>query len=211
MSAKKATEKIKKEVKKPKAEEKKKTVFVKPVQKGKLPALEKSKKKVVEKKEVIAPASETHEDIAGDFSLLEKGEEAKDLSKPERYWEAVGRRKSAVARVRLYTRGEKGVWIGEKPYGIYFQTMELQKIVEDALKKMKADTRFRVTAKITGGGIRGQAEALRHGIARALVKFNADFRKRLKRAGFLTRDPRVKERRKFGLKKARKAPQWAKR
>ncbi len=208
---KKATEKIKKEEKKPKAEEKKVAHSVKPAKKEKLVVIEKSKKKEEEKKEVIVVKSETQEDITGDFSALEGGEEAKDSLKSERYWEAVGRRKSAIARVRLYTRGEKGVWIGEKPYGVYFQTMELQKIVEDALKKMKADTRFRVTVKLYGGGIRGQAEALRHGIARALIKFNGDFRKRLKRAGYLTRDPRVKERRKFGLKKARKAPQWAKR
>lgn len=208
---KKATEKIKKEEKKSKAEKKKKTVSVKLVKKEKLPAEEKPKTKAEEKREAVVPESKQQEDVAGDFSALETSGEAKDSLKPERYWEAVGRRKSAVARVRLYTRGEKGVWIGEKPYGVYFQTLELQKIVEDALKKMKADTRFRVTVKLSGGGIRGQADALRHGIARALVKFNGDFRKRLKRAGYLTRDPRVKERRKFGLKKARKAPQWAKR
>ncbi|MBU6415318.1 30S ribosomal protein S9 [Patescibacteria group bacterium] len=215
---KKATGKTKKEEKKPKAEEKKKTASIKPVlksaEKEKLPPAEKPRKKIVAvTKEPVPEERELkkQEDIAGDFSELEQNGEAKESLKPERYWEAVGRRKSAVARVRLYTRGEKGVWIGEKPYGVYFQTLELQKIVEDALKKMKADTRFRVSVKLSGGGTRGQAEAIRHGISRALVKFNADFRKRLKRAGYLTRDPRVKERRKFGLKKARKAPQWAKR
>lgn len=211
---KKATEKTKKEEKKPKTEVKKKTVSVKPAKKEKLPAAEKPKKKVVEAQKepaVTEREPEKQEDIAEDFSALEQNGGSKESLKPERYWEAVGRRKSAVARVRLYTRGEKGVWVGEKPYGVYFQTLELQKIVEDALKKMKADTRFRVSVKLSGGGIRGQAEAVRHGISRALVKFNGDFRKRLKRAGYLTRDPRVKERRKFGLKKARKAPQWAKR
>lgn len=210
MPTKKASGKIKKEG--IKTEEKKKTVRVKSVKKEKLPVAEKPKKKEKEEeKNEAAVEVKKQEEVGGDFAALEKGEESKDLLKPDRYWEAVGRRKSAVARVRLYTRGEKGIWIGEKPYGAYFPTMELQKIAEDALKKMKADTRFRVTVKLYGGGIRGQAEALRHGISRALVKFNADFRKRLKRAGYLTRDPRVKERRKFGLKKARKAPQWAKR
>src|SRR3989338_1082621 len=131
--------------------------------------------------------------------------------RPERYWEAVGRRKTAIARVRLFTRGDKGIFINDKAYGIYFPYPELQVIVEDALKKMKSIERFRVTVKVLGGGVHSQAEAVRHGIARALVKFNPAFRKRLRRAGYMTRDPRAKERKKFGLKKARRAPQWAKR
>jgi len=76
---------------------------------------------------------------------------------------------------------------------------------------MKSLERFRIEAKVAGGGARAQAEAVRHGIGRALIVFNADFRKRLKRAGYLKRDPRQKERRKYGLKKARKAPRWSKR
>ena len=76
---------------------------------------------------------------------------------------------------------------------------------------MKLFGRFRVSVKVNGGGSHAQAEAVRHGLARCLIKFNPDFRKRLKRADFLKRDPRMKERKKFGLKKARKAPQWAKR
>ncbi|MDO8560688.1 MAG: 30S ribosomal protein S9 [bacterium] len=128
-----------------------------------------------------------------------------------RYWEAVGRRKTAIARVRLFTRGEKGMWVNGKEYHAYFQYPSLFLIPEDPLKKMKSFERFRVTANIHGGGIHAQAEAFRHGISRALVKFNQDFRKRLKRANFLTRDSRMKERKKFGLKGARRAPQWAKR
>ena len=76
---------------------------------------------------------------------------------------------------------------------------------------MKSSEKFRVSAKVNGGGINGQAEAIRHGISRALVIFNGDFRKRLKRAGYLKRDPRKVERKKFGLRKARRAPQWQKR
>ncbi len=133
-----------------------------------------------------------------------------DKAGRDRYFEAVGRRKTSVARVRVYTRAGDFT-VNEKPYGNYFSTLDLQRIAEDALQKMKLFGRFRVSAKISGGGVHSQAEALRHGIARALVKFNPDFRKRLKRAGFLTRDPRMKERKKFGLKKARRAPQWAKR
>lgn len=127
------------------------------------------------------------------------------------YFEAVGRRKTSVARVRIFSKGNPGIWVNEKEVSKYFPTNELQNIVEDPLKKMKLSKSFRVLAKIDGGGIHSQAEALRHGISRALVNFNLDFRKKLKKSGFLTRDPRMKERRKFGLKKARKAPQWSKR
>lgn len=128
----------------------------------------------------------------------------------ERYFEAVGRRKTSVARVRLFTRAGDFL-VNEKPYADYFPTTELQKIVEDSLQKMKLFGRFKVTVKVSGGGVHSQAEALRHGLARCLVKFNPDFRKRLKRAGFLKRDPRMKERKKPGLKRARRAPQWRKR
>jgi len=89
--------------------------------------------------------------------------------------------------------------------------MELQQTIEASLRKLKSLNRFEIIAKVKGGGIHAQAEAIRHGIARTLVKFNIDFRKKLKRAGYLKRDPRMKERKKYGLKAARRAPQWAKR
>ena len=127
------------------------------------------------------------------------------------YFEGIGRRKTSTARVRIFNKGGEGILVNEKKYSEYFPTKELKSIVEDALNTIKLSDKFKVTVKISGGGIHSQAEALRHGIARALVKFNEDFRKRLKKAGFLKRDPRMKERRKFGLKKARKAPQWSKR
>ncbi|MCD6528663.1 30S ribosomal protein S9 [bacterium] len=139
-------------------------------------------------------------------------------TKPKRYWEAVGRRKTATCRVRIFpcrpfdtTKERPKITVNDKPYYQYFPTLSLQKIVEGALSKMKSLGRFEVTVKVKGGGIKGQAEAIRHGIARALVKFNPDFKKRLKRAGYLTRDPRMKERKKPGLKKARRARQWRKR
>lgn len=128
-----------------------------------------------------------------------------------RYYGAVGRRKRAVARVWLFTRGEKDFSVNSKPYIQYFSTEELRQVADGALRKMKVMDKFNVRALVRGGGIAGQAEAVRHGTARALLRFNPDFRKRLKRAGFLRRDPRKKERRKFGLKKARRAPQWSKR
>jgi len=130
---------------------------------------------------------------------------------PVKYYEAVGRRKRAIARVRLFTRGDKDFTVNTKPYTKYFPTKELQHIADEALKKMKVTDKFSVSVLVKGGGIAGQAVAVRHGTARALVKFNLDFRKRLKRAGFLMRDPRKVERKKFGLKKARRAPQWSKR
>ena len=98
-----------------------------------------------------------------------------------------------------------------KFYKEYFPTLDLQQTAEAALRKLKSLNRFEATVRVSGGGSKGQAEALRHGLARTLVEFNLDFRKKLKKAGYLKRDPRVKERRKYGLKKARRAPQWAKR
>ena len=130
--------------------------------------------------------------------------------KPDRYFEGVGRRKTAVARVRLFTK-TGDFRVNEKLHTEFFKTFDQQKIAEEALQKMKLFGRFRVSAKVNGGGSHAQAEAVRHGLARCLIKFNPDFRKRLKRADFLKRDPRMKERKKFGLKKARRAPQWAKR
>ena len=137
--------------------------------------------------------------------------EKKPAPEIERYFEATGRRKTAVARVRLFTRGEKLFLVNQKPYDLYLPSLELQQIAQSALEKMKCLDRFRIEVKVKGGGFHAQAEAVRHGISRALVIFNPDFRKRLKRAWFLTRDPRMRERKKFGLKRARRAPQWAKR
>ncbi|PIQ92405.1 MAG: 30S ribosomal protein S9 [Parcubacteria group bacterium CG11_big_fil_rev_8_21_14_0_20_39_14] len=133
------------------------------------------------------------------------------LPKPPKYWEAVGGRKTSVARIRLFTKGEKAILVNNKDYKVYFPGLELQQIIVSPLQKMKCFDRFSASIKVKGGGIHSQAEAIRHGIARALVKFNPDFRKRLRKTGYLTRDPRMKERKKFGLKRARRAPQWRKR
>lgn len=127
----------------------------------------------------------------------------------EAYIETVGRRKTATARVRLTVAAKQSIVINGKSLAEYFKTKELQETVLDALGKAKE--LFIVAAKVNGGGIAGQAAAVRHGIARALVAHNEELRKKLKRAGYLKRDPRMKERRKFGLKKARKSPQWSKR
>ena len=145
------------------------------------------------------------------------GKQTVTPKKDGKYHEAIGRRKSASARIRLFTSGpfqptiEGNIVINGKPYKDYFPTLELQRIVDAPLARLKSLNRFRVTAKVKGGGIRGQADAIRHGLSRALVLFDINFRKKLKKAGYLTRDSRAKERRKFGLKKARRAPQWTKR
>jgi small subunit ribosomal protein S9 len=131
--------------------------------------------------------------------------------KPVKYFEAVGRRKTAIARVRLLTEGEKTFFVNNKNFENYFSTPELQSMAKSALEKMNCLDKFGISAKVKGGGLYGQAQALRLGISRALIMFNPDFGKRLKRLSYLTRDPRMKERKKFGLKRARKAPQWQKR
>lgn len=147
--------------------------------------------------------------------VTEKKVVKKDIEKVEpklpKYYEAIGRRKTSVARIRLFTQGDKTIMINGKSYKEYFSDLDLQQIVDVALDRMKALDKFMISAKVRGGGIHSQAEAVRHGISRALVKFNPDFRKRLRRAGYLTRDPRMRERKKFGLKRARRAPQWSKR
>jgi len=142
---------------------------------------------------------------------IAKKEIKKPTPKLARYFETIGRRKTAVARVRLFTQGEKTILVNGKPYKDFFPTLELQQIANASLDRMKSFDKFRVSAKVKGGGFHAQAEAVRHGIARALVEFNPDFRKRLRKAGYLTRDPRMRERKKFGLKRARRGPQWSKR
>jgi len=131
-------------------------------------------------------------------------------AKPERYFEAVGRRKASVARVRLYTK-RSGFEVNGRKLEEYFPILGLQRKIESPLLKMKITDKLGATIKVYGGGLTGQAEAIRLGIARALTKFNPEFRKRLKRFGLLKRDARVVERKKYGLKKARRAPQWKKR
>jgi small subunit ribosomal protein S9 len=128
-----------------------------------------------------------------------------------KYFEAVGRRKTAIARVRITPNAKQAFTINDKELADYFVTAEMQSIAEAPFVESKLAQKFKVSALLEGGGIHSQAEALRHGIARALLDYDIELRKKLKKAGFLKRDPRAKERRKFGLKKARKSPQWSKR
>lgn len=132
-----------------------------------------------------------------------------------RYIEGIGRRKNAIARVRITPvsggRGARSFLVNGRGLAEYFSTEEMRLLAAESASKAKLKDVFDVSVRVEGGGIHAQAEAVRHGFARALVLHNEDLRKRLKRAGLLKRDPRMKERRKFGLKKARKAPQWSKR
>ena len=131
----------------------------------------------------------------------------------EKYIEGIGRRKTSVARVRLFslgkTAGKNTFSVNGKELETYFPNNEMRNIVNQPFSEV--DGKFKVSVKVSGGGIHSQAEALRHGIARSLVEYNVTLRKTLKKSGYLKRDPRAKERRKFGLKKARKAPKWSKR
>jgi small subunit ribosomal protein S9 len=135
----------------------------------------------------------------------------KEENKSEKYIEAVGRRKTSVARVRMTPAAKNSFVVNGKDLNTYFPTSELQLVATEALSKAKITEKFKVTAVVKGGGVSSQAGAVRHGMGRALVEYDAELRKRIKKLGFLKRDPRAKERRKFGLKKARKAPQWSKR
>lgn len=157
----------------------------------------------------VASAEEAKEEEDISKEIAKKMKE--NTGKPDRYFEAIGRRKTAVARVRLFTKGDKEFIVNNRPYQQYFLLGEDQQTAVSSMNRMKCLDKFRVTVVVKGGGRHAQAEAVRHGTARVLVDFNQNFRKRLRKAGFLTRDPRMRERKKFGLKRARKAPQWAKR
>lgn len=129
----------------------------------------------------------------------------------ERYTETVGRRKTSVARVRLTPASKLKITVNEKEFDTYFPTGELRKAIISAFDAIEGADKYTITAVIKGGGISGQATALRHAIARALIEIDPNLRTKLKAKGFLKRDPRSVERKKFGLKKARKAPTWSKR
>jgi small subunit ribosomal protein S9 len=128
-----------------------------------------------------------------------------------KYFEAIGRRKTARARARITPAAKESFELNGLTLEQYFATEELRGIATDAFTKSKIAQKFKVTALLSGGGIHGQAESLRHAISRALLDYDIELRKKLKKLTFLKRDPRAKERRKFGLKKARKSPQWSKR
>jgi small subunit ribosomal protein S9 len=127
-----------------------------------------------------------------------------------RYYQGTGRRKSATARVRLYP-GDGTIIVNDKPVEEYFSRKRDTLHLSEPLRATDTQDNFDVTVKVKGGGICGQAGAVRHGIARALLEADPNLRPTLRKSGLLTRDPRAKERKKPGLKRARKAPQYTKR
>ena len=171
--------------------------------------------KETEKKEVIKEViKEVKKEINSDVKVKVK----KDVKKVEkkkatdRYYESQGKRKTSAARVRVWFGKDKCEFvINKKPLNKYFPSLVLQETAKASLKEAGLEGSLKVSVIVRGGGLFGQAEAIRHGIARVLVDFNPELRKKLKKAGFLTRDPRMRERKKFGLKRARKSPRWSKR
>ena len=126
------------------------------------------------------------------------------------YFYGTGRRKSSVARVRVYN-GTGKITINDRDIDDYFGLETLKLIVRQPLNLTETADKFDIVCRVAGGGVTGQAGAIRHGISRALLQADAELRPELKKAGFLTRDPRMKERKKYGLKGARRAPQFSKR
>ncbi len=130
----------------------------------------------------------------------------------QRYFYGTGKRKTAIARVRLYPTGDGGpMLVNNKLVEDYFNWEPWQVVVGEPFRVTNTRGQFQLVAKVTGGGVNAQAEAIRHGIARALVAYNAGFKASLRRHGLITRDSRIKESKKYGLKRARRAPQYTKR
>jgi small subunit ribosomal protein S9 len=163
----------------------------------------KAVRKPAAKKQVPAKHEETvvHKEVAVH----------KTAASNDKFHKALGRRKEATARVRLIPNGSGKVVVNGKPLEDFFKVEWNRQSILAPLIAVGLNTDYDVSAKIEGGGVTGQAISLQHGIARCLLLVNADFRKTLRRAGYLTRDPRAKERKKPGLKRARKRGQWAKR
>lgn len=128
-----------------------------------------------------------------------------------KYHRSVGRRKTANAQVHLFANGKGEITVNGKPYTHHFPYFEFQEIVASPLEQVGQRNTLDVSIKVAGGGTRGQAEAARQGITLALTKLNENFKRALRKAGYMTRDSRMKERKKPGLKRARRAPQWQKR
>lgn len=133
-----------------------------------------------------------------------------NLKKKLQFW-GTGRRKKAIARVRLIPAGSGNIVINDRSLADYFPQGTLQYIVKQPLVLTETDAKYDIFVNVVGGGFTGQAGAIRLGISRALLQAEENVRPALKKAGFLTRDPRAKERKKYGLKKARRAPQFSKR
>ena len=132
-------------------------------------------------------------------------------STQEQYYYGTGKRKTSIAKVRLYLDDGGPIIINGKPMDEYFNWQPWQRIINEAFLVTETSNRFRVVARVTGGGVHSQAEAIRHGITRALIVYEETLKPVLRRQGLVTRDARIKESKKYGLKRARRAPQYTKR
>lgn len=162
------------------------------------------------KKKAPAKKAATKKVVKADKGEAEV-EAVTETSKGGSYIYAIGRRKTAIAKVRLIKNGKGLYTVNGKPMEEFFTTWESRSMVTSPVKIAGLEGAVDVSAMTTGGGLMGQAEAVRLGIARALIELNPTYRKTLKKLGYLMRDPRAKERKKPGLRKARRAPQWSKR
>lgn len=142
---------------------------------------------------------------------MAKKEAQQEIKVDGKYFYAVGRRKQATATVRLYEKGTGKIYVNNLPVENYFPRFELQQIVKNPLTSVGHLENHDVTIHVEGGGKKGQADSIKLGIARALTVMEPELRETLKKEGYLSRDPRKKERKKPGLKRARRAPQWSKR
>ena len=133
------------------------------------------------------------------------------VQQQERYYYGTGKRKTSVARVKIYNGDSNSIIVTNKPMEEYFNWQPWQDTVKQALSVSNNLNNFRVEAKVYGGGVNSQAEAIRHGITRALIAYDENLKKELRQAGLVTRDSRIKESKKYGLKRARRAPQYTKR
>ncbi|MBT4277872.1 30S ribosomal protein S9 [Candidatus Falkowbacteria bacterium] len=169
------------------------------------------KEETTTEEEVIKDEKKEQVEETAEKDDTEESKEGAIKKNKKEYIYAVGRRKSASAQVRLYKKGEGEIEVNKKDIKEYFPTTDVQDIILSPLKVVGQGDKLKIWAKVAGGGKIGQAEAIRHGISRALLEINPNFRKPLRKQGFLTRDSRIKERKKPGLKRARRAPQWSKR
>ena len=133
------------------------------------------------------------------------------VQQQERYYYGTGKRKTSVARVKIYNGDSNSIIVNNKPMEEYFNWQPWQDTVKQALSVSNNLNNFRVEAKVYGGGVNSQAEAIRHGITRALIAYDENLKKELRQAGLVTTDSRIKESKKYGLKRARRAPQYTKR
>lgn len=157
-------------------------------------------------------ASKKTTDVAPQAAPVIKEAKKTALAKKEgNYFYAYGKRKTSVANVRLYSEGNGSITINDRSFENFFPVMTDQDKILSPLRMTGNLNDFDISVKVLGGGVHSQAEAIRHGISKALLAFNVALRSTLKTAGLLTRDSRIKERKKYGLKRARRAPQWQKR